>query len=168
MGEYTGVEPGAVGQLHDRVDAGERRACRRGWHRVPLSGVRIHASVDRRVVWEHVVCQDDGGQAVHGNWWDCDGSAQAVAIRPWPPPTWRYPRLRRHPSRGEAPGGCRTRDGVVFTAPTWVPECPLPRRCISQISHLIGTDGVTDCFLGHGGGPYRGFPAVAGTTEVLG
>ena len=56
---------------------------------------------------------------------------------------------------GAAPGGCRTRDGVVFTAPTWVPECPLPRRCISQIPHLIGTDGVTDCFLGHGGGPYR-------------
>ena len=30
----------------------------------------------RRVVWEHVVCQDDGGQAVHGDWWDCDGSAE--------------------------------------------------------------------------------------------
>ena len=53
-------------------------------------------------------------------------------MRPLPPPTWRYRRLRSRPSRGEAPGGCRTRDGVVFTAPTRVPECPLPRRCISR------------------------------------
>ena len=69
-------------QLHDRVDAGERRACRRGWHRVPLSGVRIHASVDTGVVWEHVVCQDDGGQAVHGNWWDRDGCVEAGRYDP--------------------------------------------------------------------------------------
>ena len=77
MGECAGVEPVTSSASYTiELTQGERRACRRGWHRVPLSGVRIHASVDRRVVWEHVVCQDDGGQAVHRDGWDGDGSAE--------------------------------------------------------------------------------------------
>ena len=37
----------------------------------------------------------------------------------------------------------------------------------SHIPHLVGKTGVTDCFRGGGGAPYRGWiPAFAGTTEV--